>query len=261
MVYVNHRNFPSLYKNKQPITNTSNQQHFRKNYLEEYLKSQEQTNQKFKEASIEASKRLDEVSQDQLAQYFHVLSCIEEQENRTQPIYESVNKQEHIYQDLLNRFNKIEKFNEGFMKKANDDQQFQETIINQLTLQDITIHKLLKKFDDYEKQQINLYEEIEKQKNTNDVIGNSLEIQEAFHQTIFEKLEQQDALNHKTASEVEHLKTALFERVNFVVEKLEAQYKHLTNYVGQFFKKSIFLEKKTSERKKEEQEFDTMKKS
>lgn len=251
MVYINNESKPSLYKQQSEIVVMSNQKFYRKNSLEEFLNNQEKVNQSLEMSTNKVNNILNETKYEQLQQFNHLVTQLEEQEKRTTPLIENLDTQQEVYDMFLLRLNKLENLNHDLIQKHDDKELIHQAMIDQLTIQDNTIQKMSKNIDNYTEIQQDLNSQIINQHKTNEEILMALELQEAFHKTILEKLDQQDALNQKTARELDTLKSTLFERVNDIVEKIEDNYKQIVSYIGKLFNNKKSYVKMDEEKHKE----------
>jgi hypothetical protein len=259
VVYIKNQENRTLYKHSSEIKVTSNQDSFRKNYLQEFIKQQSNINSSLENASNEVNILVNETRNEQEQHFNHVLKQLEQQEKRTTPLIENITRQEEAYKILLDRFEAIDEFNHELSKKYDNEGLINQAIVDQLTIQDTAIQQLSKKIEQFGGLHHSLSEQLEEQNNINDDILKTLELQESFHKTILERLEHQEALNQKMSREIDSLKATLFERFNYVIEKIEDNYKQITGFVTQLFTKSGFFHRITVEKDKKEKESITSK--
>lgn len=259
MVYIKNETNPTIFKNPSTLKHSSNQESFRKNYLQEFIAQQADMNASLKNSSIEVSMLVNETKVEQLQQFSHVFKQLEHQDQRTTPLLENINKQEAIYNTLLERFEAVDQFNDKLIKKHENEGLINQVIIDQLTIQDSEINQISKKIEEYRTLNYSLTEQLDEQIRINGDVLNSIELQESFHKTILERLDHQDALNEKLSREIDTLKATLFERISFVVDKVEENYKQITGYVAQLFSKTGFIQRITVDKEKKQKETTTPK--
>ncbi|TXC93116.1 hypothetical protein FS935_02685 [Metabacillus litoralis] len=251
MVYIKNHSNRSLYKQPSEIMVKSNQKFFRKNSLEELLNNQEKVNKSLDKSTKEVNSILKETKFEQIQQFNHLVTQLEEQEKRTTPLIENLDTQQKVYDMFLLRLNKLEKLHLELVQKHDDKEVIHQAMMDQLTIQDNALQKMSKNIETYADLHKDLNNQINTQHKTNEEILKALELQEAFHQTVLEKLDQQDALNQKTANELDTLKSTLFERINYVVEKIEDNYKSIITYFGKLLKIEKPAVKMEEEKQKE----------
>lgn len=260
VIYIKNQENRTLYKQSSEIKITSNQDSFRKNYLQEFIKQQSNINSSLKNASNEVNILVNETRNEQEQHFNHVIKQLEHQEKQTTPLIENITRQEEAYKTLLERFEAIDEFNHELIKKYDNEGLINQAIVDQLTIQDTAIQQLSKKIEQFGGLHNSLSEQLEEQNTINADILKTLELQESFHKTILERLEHQEALNQKMSREIDSLKATLFERFNYVVEKIEDNYKQITRFVTQLFTKSGFFHHRiTVEKEKKEKESITSK--
>ncbi|MBM7602193.1 vacuolar-type H+-ATPase subunit I/STV1 [Metabacillus crassostreae] len=251
MVYIKNHSNPSLYKQPSEIMVKSNQKFFRKNSLEELLNNQDKVNKSLDKSTKEVNSILNETKFEQFQQFNHLVRQLEEQEKRTTPLIENLDTQQKVYDMFLIRLNKLEQLHHELVQKHDDKEVIHQAMMDQLTIQDHALQKMSKNIETYTDLHKDLNNQINTQHKTNEEILKSLELQEAFHQTVLEKLDQQDALNRKTANELDTLKSTLYERINYVIEKIEDNYKSIITYFGKLFKKDKSAVRMEEEKQKE----------
>ncbi len=254
LVYIKNQQNPLLYKHPIQVKATSNQDIYRRNYLQEFIKSQQNINGELKNASIKINSLLYETKLEQKQQYTHLSKQLEDHEKRTTPLIDHINKQDEAYKMFLQKFKAIDTFNQEILKRYEEEELVNQAIIDQLTHQDTAMHQLSKKIDQFENHQTNLSSQLDSQTDINDQILKTIEIQESFHKTILERIDQQEAINLKTSRELDNLKATIFERISYIVDKIEENYRHITGYVGQLFTKTqtMKIKQPTTETKEKE---------
>lgn len=254
MVYIKKETDPSLYKKPSTIQASSNQESFRKNYLQEFISQQQEMNNTIKNATHNVNILVNEAKYEQQKQYQYVLKELEQQEARTTPLIQNANKQDEAYKLLLQRLDKIESFNQEILKKYENEGIINQAIVDQLTIQDSAIQKLSKNIEQYDGQNKSLSEQIEDQNKMYEEIMTTLELQEAFHKTILDRFDNQEALNQKMSRDIDSLRSALYERISYVIEKIDSNYKQITSYVSKLISKAGFNYRISIEKDKKEKE-------
>ncbi|WP_226527387.1 hypothetical protein [Metabacillus niabensis] len=239
MVYIKNQQNPLLYKQPTKVEATSNQPTFRKNYLQEFIKNQQTMNGELKNASNSLDSLLHQTKHEQQKHFHQLTKQLVDQENRTIPLLENINKQEEANELFFRKFTAIDSFNKDILKKYEEEGLINQAIIDQLTLQDTAMNQLANKIDQFKEQHSNVNKQLVSQKEINDQILKTIEIQETFHKTILDRIDQQEAINLKTSRELDSLRSTIFERISFVVEKIEENYRQITGYFAQFFNRSV----------------------
>ncbi|MCM3163885.1 hypothetical protein KDJ21_015740 [Metabacillus litoralis] len=254
MVYIKNDQHPLLYKHSANVKATSNQDSYRRNYLHEFIQSQQNINSQLKNASTQVNTLVHETKVEQKHHFDQLSRKLENQEERTTPLLDNIQKQEEAYKVLLERFEAIEMFNQELLKKHEDEGLLNQAIVDQLTIQDTAVQNLSIKLEKFGENHDDLNDKLAEQNEINEQILKTVEIQEAFHKTILQKLEQQEAINLKTSRDVDSLKATLFERISYVIDKIEENYRHVTGFINQFFTKTHIIQKKPVETENKQKE-------
>ncbi|WP_299088556.1 hypothetical protein [uncultured Metabacillus sp.] len=254
MVYIKKEAEPFIYKNPAKINISSNQATFRKNYLQEFIIQQNQINSSLKQTSDNINCLVNEAKNEQQQQFHHVLTKLEHQEQHTAPLVENILKQDEAYKALIKRFEAIDEFNQELMKRQDNEGVVNQAIVDQLTIQDTAIKQLAKKIELFGGLHDHFSDQLTEQKIINEDILKTLELQESFHLTILERLDHQEAINQKVSRDLDSLKATLFERINYVVEKIEENYQQITGFVTQLLSKYGIFHRITVNKEKKEKE-------
>jgi len=254
LVYIKNDQHPLLYKHSANVKATSNQDSYRRNYLHEFIQSQQNINSQLKNASTQVNTLVHETKVEQKHHFDQLSRKLENQEERTTPLLDNIQKQEEAYKVLLERFEAIEMFNQELLKKHEDEGLLNQAIVDQLTIQDTAVQNLSIKLEKFGENHDDLNDKLAEQNEINEQILKTVEIQEAFHKTILQKLEQQEAINLKTSRDVDSLKATLFERISYVIDKIEENYRHVTGFINQFFTKTHIIQKKPVETENKQKE-------
>ncbi|KKI90209.1 hypothetical protein WQ54_19665 [Bacillus sp. SA1-12] len=254
MVYIKKEAEPFIYKNPSKIDISSNQASFRKNYLQEFIIQQNQINSTLKHASDKVNCLVNETKIEQQQQFNHVLTKLEDQEKHTAPLVENIMKQDEAFKALIMRFEAIDEFNKELMKRQDNEGVVNQAIIDQLTIQDTAIKQLAKKIELFGGLHDHFSDQLAEQNNINEHILKTLELQESFHKTILERLDHQEAINQKVSRDLDSLKATLFERISYVVEKIEENYQQITGFVTQLLSKYGIFHRITLDKDRKEKE-------
>ena len=107
------------------------------------------------------------------------------------------------------------------LKKYNDRQVEQQVMENDVA-------SLLGK---YSKKNEELSMKIEQQIELQEEMSRQVSKQEDFQQDVIGRLENQEALTEKAISKIDHFRSILYERTNFLTEKIEKGYHSTSDYI------------------------------
>lgn len=246
---------PKLYKSiSANLSDTSNQEKFRVNYMQEFVNQQKKINGKLSEEAEIVSKFVRESNINQKTHFQEIFSQLEKQESITNPLIQNMEEQQASTSIILERLKSMDKMKEELLKKIEDEGLLNTTIIDQLTFQDQSIQGLSRKFDEYEQRHIETGSQLTSQAELNKQILEKLELQEAFHQTIVDRLNQQEALTQKISRELDNLKAIFFERVTHIVDKIDENYKLTTSYFANIMARTGLIQRFSVSNEKKEKE-------
>lgn len=215
-----------------PQHSQSNQNEFRYNNMDELLKSQEIINQKLTE-SIESIEKLFQTRhEDQKERNQTLTKRMEKQDNAQDEILASLTKLESTVTKKLEILNNEQ---HELIQAVDKDESFHQALLAQLSTHDQTSNQLMFKLHELEKKLITEFnEQIQKCQRE---LSSKIEIHDVYHQTVMERIDQQEAITHKMDRQLDSLKSLVYERIAHLTEKIESQSKQMIkSFSGFFFK-------------------------
>jgi hypothetical protein len=208
-LYVNRDVEPKLLKVQSGLDQTKSQNIFRTNQVQEFIKQQQNINNELTNFMKQLHESIHTSKHEQASQYESLSSLIMTHQQQ--------------YQQLLTKMEK--------------DEIVKEAIMDSLLIQETTANKFSRELENQENLYHDLMTQLKNQEALFNKIAEKLELQEVFHQTLLESVDNQEAVNFKVLRELENLKTAVFERFSFLIEKIEKNYKHFLQFFVGMFKK------------------------
>jgi hypothetical protein len=212
-LFINKGKHPDVYKNLE-IKNANNQELHRKDYLEELLQIQQSAN-------ISVSQSLDELKLKNHKQEELLSDQWKELNNQLNDMKKREFLQYDLDNQIIERLKNLEEKNRmihSFMEKETE-----------LKLE------ILTRLDNQEKLNQQLSDQIEKQTKFERNLTEKLSQQESSQSEILTRIDKQEALIEKLARQINHIRSILFERTNFLAEKIEDGYKLTSSYVYRLF--------------------------
>jgi hypothetical protein len=208
-LYVNRDVEPKLLKVQSGLDQSKSQNIYRTNQVQDFIKQQQNINVELKDFMKDLHHSVHNSKQEQASHFESISSLIMTHQDQ--------------YQQLLTKMEKDE-----VVKKA---------IMDSLLIQETAANKFSQELENQE----NLYHELISQLKSQELlfkkIDKKLELQEVFHKTLLESVDNQEAVNFKVLRELENLKSAIFERFSFLIEKMETNYKQFLQFFVGIFKK------------------------
>lgn len=262
-LFINHHKHPEVFINNH-ISEEHNQDIHRKGFLAELLEEQQNTNASLNESLNELkqhNKKQEELQSFQWDDLNKQLNSFKQRD------YEHHNMEKK----MMERLKFLEENYKTIQTFLEKEDQLKKEIINELLLQNTVREEMAKKIEKYdaltkyvsqqiEKQQQNINEKMIQQEDFQTKILNRLEKQEELNQQLIQqveikqtnlekdltekmvkqedyqteiltRLDKQEALTEKIARQINHIRSILFERTNFLAGKIEDGYKLTSTYV------------------------------
>ncbi|MBP3041213.1 hypothetical protein J9303_17250 [Bacillaceae bacterium Marseille-Q3522] len=204
-IFTNEVVQPKLFDQK----HIPNQQIFKSNYLQEMIKEQQNMKAEILQSISQIDTSLLTAENKQLKQLLEMTLRLKKQERMQTKQASLLEQQSLLHQALL----------------------------AQVAAQDESMSALLQKQEELKEMSHVLHSFLEKQGQQYAEINSKLLVQEIFHQSVIERIEQQEALSAKLSRQIEHLKAIIFEQAANLSEKLESSVKYLVNPVQRFLVK------------------------
>lgn len=215
-IYKNDGVEPKLFQAKENRI-SSNQEVFKFNYLHHILENQARINHSLQNSVTAVNERMEQTTNSQNKQLLKIVKKVEEQDQYSEQVQVLLQNQMETNEALMKRLMDLEQKSEELMKKFEADGLLTEAILEQQSSHDQTISKLMA----YLEEQEPLGELLKKQEELYDELSKKLDLQEIFHRTVMERMDQQDGLLTKLKGELDHLRSVIYERASHLVDKFE----------------------------------------
>ncbi|WP_102263132.1 hypothetical protein [Mesobacillus jeotgali] len=230
-LFVNGYVSPQVFRNNDEITEQSNQEKFRLNYLQEILNEQQRLNDELTGSVTKFDRNLEHNRQEQYTQFQEMVSFLAKQENFSVKVMKNISEQKESTTEIDDKLIKLEDMHKQFSKALLDRELTSEAILNQLAHQQSMIQGLNRKLLEYEDVTKALVIQAKKQEEMQDMLAKHADLQGIFHETIMERLGKQDAVGETITDQLGEIKISLSEKANSILEKIEEQ----SSRFSQFF--------------------------
>lgn len=210
---------------------SSNQKSFKLNYLQEYLERQTELNHSLTASVEDVHKSIRQNTQSQNNQLDLMLNRLGQQEKYAEELLQVLQQQEQTNEILLKKINLLEKSQEAVIEKLETDGLLTQAILDQQALQEAALTKITSNLSEHE----TLTTQLQKHEEIYEDFSKKLEVQEIYHNTVMERLDQQEGLIKRLSTELDHLRSILYERASHIVEKFEAGMNRVTKPIQRFF--------------------------
>ncbi|WP_028401445.1 hypothetical protein [Ectobacillus panaciterrae] len=223
-LFINNDEHPNVYKNNEKI-NAPNQVFARHNFLTELLNEQQKANVALTKSIAELKTRYEQIEETQTIQWNHV-------KNQMSNLTVSSHHREEFESQMMQRLNSLDEKNANLQAVLENESVLKRSILDQINTlsesnQEIASH-LEKNKAANQQLSLQLNEQLELQKEVADKLSN----QEEFQAGVLKRLDNQEALTEKISRQLNHIRSILFERANYLAMKLEDGYKLTSSYVS-----------------------------
>lgn len=218
-LYINQEHHQNVFKTKEEIK-APQQAFYRRDHLSDLMNEQKTFN-----ATIEKS--LNKLHM--LGEQQHHMQSFQWNETirHLQDIY-----QQHEERDTSPLLKTLEEQIDLLTLNHNDHKQ-------QIHVMTKSYDELLRTINSYNDQYKHLCEQIDNQMMVQKRIVNDMAEQENIQKKLDKRLENQEALTEKMIRQIDHLRSIVFERVNYLADKIDTMYKDTSSYMSQLMSRSI----------------------
>ncbi|KAB7671152.1 hypothetical protein [Bacillus sp. B1-b2] len=212
-----------------------NQTHYQHSYMKSYLSNQQQQTEKLT-SLIEALQA-------------HTLLAQDYQKDKIDKMEQNLTNHHVLTGELSEKLSILNEQTNSIYAQLTDMEQIQAkqkeiiheeslrntALFDQIINQDRDISHLTEKTDEFSI----LANEVKEKMHQSEVIYTKLEekliLQEVFHQTILENIEDTNGNVSKLSRQLDHIKEVIFERIHYLTSKLEENMKSIARPVQRFF--------------------------
>ncbi|AZU61824.1 hypothetical protein [Neobacillus mesonae] len=219
-LYINKKQHLGVYKTNS-ILQEPNQSFARQDFLTELMKQQEKTNSALQSSLNELKSRSLEQEKSHFQQWNKVGHQLYE-------LRKSNLEQKDFEAQMVQFLQSLQEKNEFFQQALQNEAVLKEDIIENVHRLSTSLQEISNRLEKQEEtnQQLNqqLQEQLVLQKETSAK-------QEEFQMDVLERLDNQEALTEKILRQLNHFRSIIFERTNFLASKIEDGYKLTSSYV------------------------------
>jgi chromosome segregation ATPase len=222
-LFINKKEHPNLFKNNHQLKE-SNQVEARQDFLTELIKEQQKANTALNQALSELQIRYKEQTDAQNTQWKQVDYQLSDLKNSTF-------RQQKFENEMVTNLHSLHEKNVHLEATIEKETQLRESLSGQISQISKTCDSISERLEKNEDTQAQLAQQMQEQLEMQKQAAEKLTKQEEIHEGMLERLDQQDALLDKVARQVNHIRSILFERTNYLAGKIEDGYKLTSSYV------------------------------
>ena len=225
-LFINSDKHPDVFKNNGQIID-SNQTFFRKDHTADLIEEQQKANETLQKSLIELKNLYYKQSNRQTRQFKYLHNGISEQKKLNFQ-HEKVDDQVLSWLEKLDENQMTLKdevvFKQEMMTYMDTLNQSNSEVVNKLDKYGMATEQLELKVDEQLEMQTQLSQQLSKQADT------QLEV--------LNRLENQEALTEKILRQIDYFRATLFERTNYLAEKIDTGYNYAVSYVSKLMTNS-----------------------
>ncbi|MCM3569574.1 hypothetical protein [Neobacillus mesonae] len=219
-LYMNKRQNPGLYKNNKSIQEP-NQAYSRRDFLTEIMKEQEQANAALKHSLAELKSRTMTQEKSHLQQWNQVDQQLTE-------LRKNNLEQKDFEQQIIQFLQTLKEKNIHFEKALEDEALIKENMLEKVNELSESLQEMKQRLEVQDKTNQQMTKQIDEQL---EIQKNTAAKQEEFQGEVLQRLDNQEALTEKMLRQLNHIRSIIFERTNFLASKIEDGYKLTSSYV------------------------------
>lgn len=219
-LFINKEKHLKVYKNTQEIK-TSNQEFVRYNFLTELIIEQQKANKELTQSISDLKRRYEKHGEEQSVQWNHVKKEMQanhrnrvEFENQLIQQIHTLDEKTHYLQEVLEKESILK---QSIMEQIHSLGESSQEIVSRIEKSEATSQLLKAKMN----QQFTLQKEVA------ETLSNTKE----FQTGVIERLDNQEAITEKILRQINHIRSILFERTNYLATKINEGYKMTSSYV------------------------------
>ena len=222
-LFINKNEHPDVFKTNHQLKEP-NQVYSRRDFLTDLMNEQEKANKSLKQALNNLHVRT--IHQEE-AQDIHWKKVDDQLNDLKNSNLQQKDMEDQMMKSLLSIHEKNAQL-EAILEKESVSRSSLTDQVSQLNKSYQEIASRLERSEETnQKLALKMQEQLELQKETAEKITK----QEEFHGGVLERLDTQEALLDKIARQVNHIRSILFERTNYLAEKIDDGYKLTSSYV------------------------------
>ncbi|MEH7417576.1 hypothetical protein V7266_20115 [Neobacillus drentensis] len=222
-LFINKKEHPNLFKNNSQLK-VSNQVESRQDFLTELMKEQQKANTALNLALADLQTRYQQQTDAQNTHWKQVDYQLSDLKNNTF-------RQQKFENEIVTHLHSLHEKNVHLEEIIEKETQVRESLSGQINQISKTCDSIADRLEKNEENQLQLTQQMHEQLEMQRQAAEKLTKQEEIHGGMLERLDHQDAILDKLARQMNHIRSILFERTNYLAGKIEEGYKLTSSYV------------------------------
>ena len=222
-LFINKHKHPNLYKNTNQLAEP-NQVESRQDFLTELMQEQQKAYEAMNEALAEMKTRYQQQTDAQNTQWQQVDYQLSDLKNNTI-------RQQKFENEMVTNLYSLHEKNVQLETMVEKEFQVRESLTEKITQISYTCNSISDRLEKNEEAHLQLAEQMNKQLDMQKQAAEKLTKQEEIYGGMLKRLDTQEALLDKLGRQLNHVRSILFERTNYLVDKIDEGYKLTSSYV------------------------------
>lgn len=229
-LFINNDKHDNIFKNEGPIKEP-NQSYFKRDHFEELVKGQLEVNESLNH-SIYGLKSLYEKQESvQVNKWKEIGSRLNE--------LKAINLQHEKDQNyVVERLKGLESENKKVQVSLENERLSEQELIKQIDNLSQSNQEIVDQLEVYYADNEKIISRVDEQYELQKQMTNQVLKQDDSQKEVLNRLEKQEALTEKITRQIEYFRGVLFERTNFLAEKIESGYHHTSSYIANLISSS-----------------------
>ena len=222
-LFINNNAHPDVYKNNQQISEP-NQEFAHKDFLTDLMNEQKEANFSLKKAVDDLKKYYHQQELTQIHQWSQIGSQLNDL---------SISQQHHeeFEDQVLMWLKTLDAKNINLQTTMETELSMRKTIMEQINVLSESTQDIAARLQDNEEANQQLSFQLNEQLGLQKEVADKLANQEEFQKGVLGRLDSQEALTDKILRQINHIRSILFERTNYLATKIDDGYKVTSSYV------------------------------
>lgn len=235
-LYINQNKQGNIYKTQDKI-NEPNQSYFKREYFADLVNGQLKVNQSLQNSIYGLKSLYDKQENVQMNKWKEII-------HRLNELKVTNVRHDHEQKYLVEQLKNLESDHKKLQVTLENDRLSDQEILDNIDMLTKSNQEIVRQLDVYCKEnqayQSKADNQIELQKQMSDKIS----MQDEVQKEVLSRIENQEAMMEKITRQIDYFRSIIFERTNYLAEKIEKGYHNTSSYVT----KLISSEKKEEER-------------
>lgn len=222
-LFINKNDHPEVFHNPGNLQE-SNQGFAKIDYLSELIKGQKEAYESLRHSFYDLKNLHQQQETNQINQWNDI-------GNQLKELRENHHMQKKFESHVMDWMIKLDEENNKLQSMLDQEGQLKQEMMEQIHIVQQSNQDIMKRLEQYESTNQDLTQKINEQLDHHQQMSEQFTKQEDIQNEVLTRLDTQEALTEKILRQINHIRSILFERTNYLAEKIESGYKITSSYV------------------------------